>query len=158
MKKFQIGWVFVLAILFSACGLTVTQQYLSQQGHWQPVRDSAGKIVANEMAYDTLLKIEPGFSQKVTIAKHDGTGIVAVLLLILAIGLIVYGIRYGNNAGKWTGLPVILFCAAILVCCGAFATINWAATKEVEIPKVLYDSLQHTPDGVEKYVDQQILK
>lgn len=158
MKNFQIGWVFILAIVFSACGQKVTQEFLSDQGHWEPVKDSAGKIIRNEIVFDTLLVMQPGFSQKVTIAKHDGTGITAIILLALAIGLIAYGIYYANSAGKWAGLPVVAFLLAILLAGSACATINWAVTKEVVIPKVLYDSLQKTPDGIKNYLDQQILK
>lgn len=160
MKKAKLfegwGWVFILAIVFSSCDAKVTQQYLSQQGHWEPVKDSTGKITSNHLVYDTLLKVDPSFSQKVTIAKHDGTGIIAIILLLLAVGLIAYGIRYANNAGKWAGLPAVLFCAAIFSCAGAAATINWAGTKEVGIPKVLYDSLRNTADGLKNYLDQRI--
>lgn len=158
MKNFQIGWVFILAILFSACSGGITQRYTDQQGHWVPVKDSSGTIIGNTLAYDSVYKIEPSFSGKVKIASHNGTGITAVLLLIMAVVLIIRGILYGNNAGKWSGLPVILFCAAILSAAAALSTINWAATKEVEIPKVLYDSLQNKPDGLKPFWDENLLK
>jgi len=156
--KFKIGWTFLLPILFLSCGPKVTQQYLSQQFHWFPVKDSTGQIIKNVPVYDTMLKMEPGFSQKVSIARHDGTLKWAIILVLIAIGLIVWGIIYSSGAGKFMGLPVVAFCTAILLCCGAAATINWGATKEVEIPKVLHDSLLNTPNGLKPFWDQHLFQ
>lgn len=160
MKKFKDawGWIFILAILFSSCGQKITQRYLSQQGHWSPVLDSTGKIVSNELKYDSVYKLEPAFAQKIAIAKSTGVFTWFIVLILAAAALILAGILYANNAGKWAGIPAALFCAAIIFVGGALSLVNWAATKEVEIPKILYDSLQSTPRGLAPFWDQNLLK
>lgn len=158
MKNFSIGWVFVLAILFSACSGGITQRYVDQQGHWVPVKDGTGKFIGNTLGYDSVYKIEPSFAGKLKIAKKNGTLAVAIILVVIAIGSIIWGIIYSNGAGKFQYAIVVVGCGAVLLCSAAGATINWAATKEVEIPKITYDSLQNTPNGLKPFWDENLLK
>lgn len=155
MRPSNIGWVFILAIIFSTgCESGITQRYVAQQGHYEPVTDSTGKIVRNELSFDSVYKYVPTFSEKVQIAKHDGTATIAIILLIVGLAAIIYGIIYGNNAGKWVGLPVVLFCVAIALFGGAAGTINWAHTKEIEIPKKVWD----IPAERQSFIDKELLK
>jgi hypothetical protein len=153
------AFALILTLLFASCGPSITQRYTDQQGHWVPVFDSATcQIIGNTLAYDSLYKVEPGFSQKLQLAKHEHDVTPAIILCILALGLIGWGIYYSTNAGKEVRLAIVAFLLAIGLFGAAFATIDWAHTKELEIPKVIYDSVQKVPGGLDHYIDENILQ
>ena len=148
--------IFILAILFSACQGGITQRYIDQQGHWMPVYDSAGKIIGNTLAYDSLYKYEPGFGRKFKISAHNGTLTSFWVLLSIAVILIVIGILYGNSGGKMKALPIVLHLLSIPVAGAGVASIEWGHTKEFEIPKTVYDSAQSHSGGIDAYIDQHL--
>ena len=158
MKNFSIGWVFILAIVFSACNTNdhkITQRYLAQQGHFVLLHPTDQQ---QTLVFDSLYKIEPTTAQKIAIEKKDGTIYWAYVLLGLAVGSIIYGIVKSNDPGK-RGSPIVL-CGllAVVLVAAAAATINWGHTKENEIPKVIYDSLMKVDGNLHKYWEENLFK
>ena len=92
------------------------------------------------------------------ITKKTGVFGWAIALVVLAGIVIIVAIIYSNGAGKWRESIVAAGVAAIVLCGGAFALIDWAHTKESPIPKATYDSLMQTKDGLKPYWDENLLK
>jgi hypothetical protein len=168
MKSFQIGWVFLLAILFSACqgGLT-GDPFLDNQGRNLPLTDSIRQLAAdgyihidsshagNPLIQTVMVRVSPSFSQKVAITKHTRVFGWAVALVIVAWLLIGFGIWYSSNAGKFTGAAAWIFVLAIVLHFSAFSLVDSAHTKEIAMPKMQYDFLKSQPgDQLKQYVDQ----
>lgn len=161
MKKIQMGWVFILAILFSGCNTNdhkITQRLLAQQGHWETVADSSGRNVSTRLVFDSAYKTEPTTAQKIVIEKNDGTIYWAYFFLALAVAVIIYGIVKSNNPGK-RGSPIVACgCLAVVLAACAAGVINWGHTKENEIPKVTYDSLMKADGNLGAYWKENLFK
>jgi len=157
--------------LFSSCSneISIKQTYLSNQGYNRPLTDSIRELAkngyvhidstidGNPLIQTVLVKVEPTFSQKYKIAQHDHTIIWFYILVGLSAGFILYGIIYSSNGGRVDYVAAVLFCVAILILAGAYATINWASTKEIEMSKMLFDFLKNSPgDQLKQYVDKNL--
>lgn len=149
--------VFVLlAFLFSSCqkyGDSISAPFTSQQCPFrvldQATRDSAAKgwvvidssHAGNPSICGVKYVIQPSWLQRYSIAKRNGTIFWFYVFLSVGIGLIIFGIKIGNNpSSKQKALPIALFIAAVLVLAAAAAVVEWAHTKEVEISKAVYDA------------------
>lgn len=146
-------------MLLTSCqhyGDKITQRYTAQQGHWEPVTDSSGKITSNAEVFDSLYKVVPSKIQKYALAEKNGRLAVCYIFLGLAGALIAFGIAFLSGGGK----PIVLatFPAAIICLCIAAASIDWAVTKEAEIPKVTYDSLMKADGNLKVFWDQNLYK
>src|SRR5882762_6484402 len=142
MKK--LFFLIPFLLLLASCqkyGDKITQRYISQQGYWywDTVSDNAGKITSNVELFDSLYKVVPSKTQKYALAKKNGGLTVCYIFLGLAIVLILFGIIYLSGGGKSIGLAA--FPVAIICLWAAAGSIDWAVSKEAEIPKITYDSL-----------------
>lgn len=157
MKKFL--YLIPIILLLASCqkyGDKITQRYISQQGHWEPVTDSAGKITGTIEVFDSLYKTVPSKVQKYALAKKNGRLVVCYIFLVLAIALFIGGIIYLSGGGKPIGLGA--FVAGIICLWISASSIDWAVSKEAEIPKVTYDSLQKADGNLKAFWDQNLYK
>lgn len=157
MKK--LLFLIPIILLLASCqpyGDKIKSRFVSQQGHWVPVKDSAGDVIKNNLVFDSSYTIVPSTRQKYALAKKNGRLTVCYIFLALAIGLIVFGIIFLSGGGKPIGL--VAFPAAIICFLCAVGSIDWAVTKEADIPKTTYDSLKATPDGLKPFWDENLYK
>jgi hypothetical protein len=161
--------IFFLSILITACSSGITGTFLNNQGYYAPLTDSVrqqaddGYIqidsshAGNPLIQTVMVKLEPSFSQKVRITKESGVFPWCIALLVIAWGLIIFGIVYSSHAGKFMGAVVWIFILAIALHFGAFALIDWAHTKEISMSKMQYDFLQHEGQ-LTQYIDQLLFQ
>lgn len=150
-------------------GDKITQTYTAQQCPMRPLDaatlDSAQKgyvvidssHVGNPSICAVLYKIEPSFAQKWELSKKNGARTWCFIFLAAAIALIGFGIKYSSGGGKPI-IPLGAFVLAIILLCCSAGVIDWAHTKEAEIPKSAYDSLKATPDGLKPFWDENLYK
>lgn len=145
-------------LLVSCGGGTITGRYTDNRGHWMPAKDSTGKIVSNIEIFDSVYKTEPYFSQKVSIAKHDGTLWIAIVFGALCLALLIFGFIQTTKPQK--NDYILLLWPLLSIICGiiAVSSINWASTKEMAIPKITYDSVMKADGNLKKWLDTQIYK
>jgi len=158
MKK--LLFLIPILLLLASCqkyGDKITQRYISQQGHWELVGDSSDKIIRRVLVFDSLYKVVPSKVQKYALAKSNGQLVVCYVFLGLSIALIVFGIIYLSGAGK-SYIGIGAFILAILLLPVAASSIDWAVTKEAEIPKATYDSLMKADGNLKVFWDQNLYK
>jgi hypothetical protein len=157
MKK--LLFLIPVLLLLASCqkyGDKITQRYTAQQGHWEPVTDSAGRFTSTVEVFDSVYKVVPSKVQKYALAKKNGRLAVCYIFLGLSIALILFGIIFLSGGGKPIGLAA--FPAAIICLWIAASSIDWAVTKEAEIPKVTYDSLMKADGNLKVFWDQNLYK
>lgn len=171
MKK-CLYLLFPALLLLASCqqyGNSVVSTYNSQLCLYRPIDaatlDSAAKgwvdidsnHAGNPSVCAVLVKVEPSWSQKWEIAKANGSAVVAYILFAAAIISIGVGIYFGNKGGS---IPLVVgsFVLAIVLCWFAASSIDWAITKEAELPKALYDSLMSKDGNLKAFWDQNLLK
>lgn len=174
MKLFKdsrkLPFVLIAAILFSACSGGIVNSVLDNRGNFLPVNDSllrlekAGEINidrsvdGNPLIQKVVLTIKPGFSDKYRLARHDGSIKVFYFFIGLCVALIALCIWYGNDPGRLKGLPILLGFLGVISFGIAIMSIDRAHVKEESIPKITYDSLLNTPDGLKPFWDQHLFK
>lgn len=159
MKKLLFLIPFLL--LLASCqkyGDKITQRFTAQQGHWEPVKDSTGKIASNVMVFDSAYVIQPSKLQRYAIAKKNGTVIWLYIFGVLGLASLAYSYYTTTGMPKWKGTPVAFGLAGIIFLICAVAVIDWAVTKEAEIPKVTYDSLMKADGNLKTFWDQNLYK
>lgn len=154
MKKLfdGIGWVFILAILFSSCSSIdskIVDRQTDQQCKFMP--PAVASQLTPGMQYvspvnadgtvqvcDSIYAVQPSHAQKEKLMHFDGTFKWLIILPIL--GLLIIGIgQYllSNSIGGYAG--VIITCTGILVAGGGPASVWWADTKTAQITKAVYN-------------------
>jgi hypothetical protein len=157
MKKFL--FLLPVILLLASCqkyGDKIIQRYTAQRGHWVSVTDSAGKITSNVEVFDSLYKVVPSKVQKYALAKTSGRLAVCYIFLGLATALFLFGIIYLSGGGKPIGIGT--FVVGIIFLWIAASSIDWAVTKEAEIPKITYDSLMKSDGNLKVFWDQNLYK
>jgi len=159
MKKFLLFFPFLL--LLASCqpyGDNITQRYTSQQGHWEPVFDSAGQIAGTVEVFDSLYTIQPSKIQRYDIAKKNGTIVWLYVFGFLGVASLAYSFYTTTSMPKWKGTPVAFGVLGIILFSCAVSSIDWAVTKEADIPKITYDSLMKTDGNLKAFWDQNLYK
>jgi hypothetical protein len=158
MKK--LLFLIPVLLLLASCqryGDKITQHITSNQGHFHPVTDSAGKITGTVLVFDSLYVVQPSKVQRYALAKKNGQLTWCYIFLGLAIASGAFGIVYLSGGGK-PAIGLSSFALAIFLLCFAASSIDWAVTKEAEIPKVTYDSLMKADGNLKVFWDQNLYK
>lgn len=158
-----------IAVLFASCGKyndTIQSTYTGTGNscYFRPldsaIMDSAAKGWISLTATDgnseicpVFVKVESSWPQKWAIARHNHTSWVAFLLWGIGVVCAVVGVVMGNK-GKGPVAVVTPFVVAIALACFGAEAINWAATKEFEMSKVIYDN----PDARHAFMDANLFK
>lgn len=159
MKK--LLYLIPILLLLASCqkyGDKITQRYTSQQGHWAPVVDSAGITTSNVEVFDSLYKIQPSKVQRYQIANNNGTIVWLYVFGVLGVASLAYSFYTTTSIPKWKGTPVAFGILGIILLICAVASIDWAVSKEAEIPKVTYDSLMRVDGNLKAFWDENLYK
>lgn len=156
-----IGWKSLLLLLpvlfFASCGGgEVTAIVPSQQQHWVPVYDSAGKITHNVLSSDSECTVNPYFGQRVKIAKHNGTLTWCYVFGALCLGLLIFGLIQTIRAQKSDYILLVYPILSIISGGIAASSVDWAHTKQFTIKQSTYDSAIKADGSIKKYIDAHL--
>lgn len=159
MKK--LFFLIPFLLLLASCqeyGDKITQRITSNQGNWVVTVDSSYRAIGTVQVFDSAYIIQPSKLQRYAIAKKNGTVIWLYIFGVLGLASLAYSYYTTTSMPKWKGTPVAAGLAGIIFLVCAVAVIDWAVTKEAEIPKVTYDSLMKADGNLKAFWGQNLYK
>lgn len=159
MKK--LFFLIPFLLLLASCreyGDKITQRMVSNQGHWVVTVDSSYKAIGTTEVFDSAYVIQPSKIQRYAIAKKNGTAIWLYIFGVLGLASIAYSYYTTTIIPKWKGTPIASGLLGIILLICAVASIDWAVSKEAEIPKITYDSLMKADGNLKAFWDQNLYK
>lgn len=163
-------FLLVTVLLFSSCqkyGDQIVSTYSSSIGTFRPLdeltRDSitAGYLTidsahaGNPEVFPVMVKIVPSRLQKYDLAEKTHRLTTCYIFCGLMLVSILAGLLL---SGRWPYAIVAGGLLAVIMGWCACSAIDWAVTKEVELPKWQYDQYEQQPDGFKAFWDENLYK
>lgn len=163
MKKLLF---FLISLFFFSCAgkIVSPHDFPAIQGVYRPLDsltlDSArhgyvsidSSHAGNPQIFTMFKTVEPSWSQKWSIAKHNGTLWIGIMFVILAVFFAGLGFYFTINVPeKFKLAPVACGLLCVVMCWCFGGAVDWAHTKNADIPVWQYDQLMKESGNLDQF-------